>query len=74
MITARRISIGDALDAMPSNLVLRGDDAANVRNVAALVERARRMASSIVKNARKTARAGELRSAAARRVRETQAE
>lgn len=74
MITARRISIGDALDAMPSNLVLRGDDAANARNVAALVERARRIASSIVKNARKTARAGELRSAAARRVRETQAE
>lgn len=72
--TARRISVEDGQDAMPSPLVYRRKDVGQLRDAATLVERARYRASSIVKMARKTAKMEVVRSAAVRRARERDAD
>jgi flagellar biosynthesis/type III secretory pathway protein FliH len=72
--TARRIPLGNGLEAASSQLVYRGDDAARLRLAAALIETARRYASAIVKDARKQARSRALHAAAVRRAREIDAD
>jgi flagellar biosynthesis/type III secretory pathway protein FliH len=72
--TARRILIGEGEDAMRGGLVYRREDVAQMCDVASLINRARRAASSIVKDARKTAKMHAVRSAAMRRARKREAD
>lgn len=72
--TARRISIEQGENAMLGDLVYRREDVAQLRDIATVVDRARRAAASIVKDARKTAKMRAVRSAAVRRARERDAD
>jgi hypothetical protein len=72
--TARRVSLSLCGESMPLQLVYRREDIEPLRDVGAIVERARRAAFAIVLNARETARAIEARAATARRERERDAQ
>lgn len=72
--TARRISTSAAADADDGNPVVRRERVAQSRDAAALIERARGAAFSIVKRARKTAKRLDMRASAARRARKARAD
>lgn len=67
--TARRISLPDGQAAWPRKLVYGRDEFTALCDIAAAVDRARRAASAIVQDARKTAEMLEVRSEAANRSR-----
>lgn len=72
--TARRISIHDGVNASDGALVFRREQIAQWRDAAAIVERARGSAFSIVKKAHKTAKRLDIRATAVRRARKAQAD
>ena len=72
--TARRISTGQREGAIDSRLVLRCEQVKALDHAAAIVDRARRTAFLIVKEARKAAKRRDVRSMAARRARKAEAD
>lgn len=72
--TARRITLSYGGDAPLRKRVYSRDEIGRLRDIAAVVERARRTAFAIVKDAREKARRREARVAEACRARETEAE
>ncbi|HEX7682920.1 MAG TPA: HrpE/YscL family type III secretion apparatus protein [Trinickia sp.] len=72
--TARRISLSYGEEASPHQLVYSGEEVARLRDVAAVVDRARRAAFAIVGQARENARRLDERATRARQVREREVE
>lgn len=72
--TARRISMNDGPNSNAGTRVFRREQVAQGRDAAAIVERARGSAFSIVRQARVTAKRLRMRATAARHARQAQAE
>lgn len=72
--TARRIAWSSHDDAKLTQLVYRYDEAQQLRDVTAAVDRARRAAAAMVEHARQTAKSIDARAATARQAREKDAE
>lgn len=71
---ARRITLSYAGEASPSKIVYTGEEVGRLRDVAAVVERARRVAFALIEDARDTARRVDAQATAARRARARDAE
>lgn len=72
--TATRVSLTLGGDSIPHKLVYRRAEVERLRDVEAIVDRARRAAVAIVRNARETARTMEAHTAAAHRERDRDAQ
>ena len=71
--TAARVSLTLGGDSIPHKLVYRRAEVERLREVEAIVDRARRAAIALVRNARERAQAVEMQAAAARRERDRDA-